>query len=61
MSIELDWISVHDRLPQKTGWYKVKTIYGDEITVPISTTLGGKLVWVFPNENIIQYWKDKID
>lgn len=54
----LEWISVQDRLPTETGWYKIKTPYG-ELEAPLSTNMKGDLVWVLPGHTIITHWKNK--
>lgn len=54
----MEWISVQDRLPTETGWYKIKTPYG-EFEAPLSTNMKGDLVWVVPDEKSITHWKKK--
>ncbi len=52
------WVSVEERLPTKTGWYDVRTKSGD-VSVPLTRTLSGKLVWVAPDQISITHWKEK--
>lgn len=50
------WISVDERLPDKVGWYRVKTDYG-ETDAPFARTASNKLVWVVPDTVKITHWK----
>ena len=59
-NISFDWISVKERLPDDTGWYKVKFANGGEVVAPLSTTMSGKKVWVVPDENSITHWMPDI-
>ncbi len=52
------WVAVEERLPTKTGWYKAKTKHNLICDVPLSRTMGGKLVWVVPDESVITHWRD---
>jgi hypothetical protein len=52
----MDWIDVNNRLPEKIGWYKVKTIHG-EFEAPFVNTINGNLVWVLPDPSIITHWQ----
>lgn len=52
------WVSVEERLPTETGWYKVKTKHNFTSDAPLSRTLGGKLVWVVPDESLITHWRE---
>lgn len=54
------WVDVKERMPQKTGWYDVKTKYQiGPLNLPLSTTMDGKFVWVIPDESIITHWFDE--
>lgn len=53
-----EWVSIDDRMPDKAGWYKIKTIHG-EYEAPLSTNLKGDFVWVLPDSSIITHWKNK--
>lgn len=45
-------------MPDKVGWYKIKTQYGIG-EAPVSRTLGGKLVWVVPGAELITHWAEE--
>lgn len=56
------WISIDERLPKETGWYKVKTtLYNREYEVPLYKDLSGKLIWVVPDQKMITHWKKERD
>lgn len=51
------WISVQNGLPEKAGFYPIKTdLYGTS-EAAFSFTLSGKGVWVIPDPSIIVAWK----
>ena len=52
------WASIKERIPAKTGWYKVKTKYDFTMDIALSKTMKGKLVWVIPDESLVTYWRE---
>ena len=49
------WIPIEERLPTKSGWYRIKFRSGAVITIPYSNTAGGKMVWVIVSKFMEKY------
>jgi hypothetical protein len=57
-SVNQEWISVKERLPEKPGWYEVKTKSGKTAKIPFASILSGKQMrWAVLIETEIAYWR----
>ena len=54
--MEKEWISVNDRLPNDTGWYKVKLSRGEEYQAPYTKTMSGSFIWLWPEPKDVTHW-----
>lgn len=52
----MEWINIKEKLPERSGWYQIKTTMG-EYEAPYAKTLEGKMIWVVPDEKMITHWK----